>query len=54
MGLGLVYGREKIEDTSSYVRAMVVANEICDEFQAAIEGELNFESSLKSTLSSEI
>jgi C_GCAxxG_C_C family probable redox protein len=54
MGLGLVDGRENIEDTSSYVRAMAVANEICDEFQTALEAEFNFKLPLKSTLCSEI
>jgi hypothetical protein len=54
MALGLVGGRESIEDTEQYAAAMVVANEICDLFQEGLEREFNFSSPLKSTLCQEI
>jgi C_GCAxxG_C_C family probable redox protein len=54
MGLGLVSGREKIEDTPQYVQAMGLANEICDRFQRRLEEEFGFEEPLCSTLCSEI
>jgi C_GCAxxG_C_C family probable redox protein len=54
MGLGLVSGREEIEDTPQYVQAMGLANEICDRFQRRLEEEFGFEEPLDSTLCSEI
>jgi len=54
MGLGLVSGREEIEDTPQYVQAMGLANEICDGFQRRLEEEFGFEEPLESTLCSEI
>ena len=54
MGLGLVSGREEIEDTPPYVQAMGLANEICDRFQRRLEEEFGFEEPLDSTLCSEI
>lgn len=54
MGLGLVSGREEIEDTPQYVQAMGLANEICDRFQRRLEEEFGFEEPLESTLCSEI
>jgi C_GCAxxG_C_C family probable redox protein len=54
MGLGLVSGREEIEDTPQYVQAMGLANEICDGFQRRLEEEFGFEEPLDSTLCSEI
>jgi C_GCAxxG_C_C family probable redox protein len=54
MGLGLVSGREEIEDTPRYVQAMGLASEICDRFQRRLEEEFGFEEPLDSTLCSEI
>lgn len=54
MALGLAYGRDRIEDTPAYVRAMAVANEISDDFQMALEEEFGFPDHLSSTLCSEI
>lgn len=54
MALGLVWGRERIEDTDQYAAAMGIANEICDLFQESLEREFNFSSPLKSTLCQEI
>lgn len=54
MALGLVMGRERIEDTEQYVKAMGAANEVCDLFQEALEKEFNFPTALKSTLCQEI
>ncbi len=54
MGLGLVSGREEIEDTSQYTYAMGLADEICDRFQQRLEEEFGFEMPLESTLCSEI
>ena len=54
MALGLVSGRRRIEDTPSYVSAMAVADEICDEFQRKLEEEFGFPEPLESTLCVEI
>lgn len=54
MGLGLVSGREEIEDTPQYTYAMGLADEICDRFQQRLEEEFGFEMPLESTLCSEI
>lgn len=54
LALGLVHGRSMIEDTPSYVAAVAVADEICDEFQRKLEEEFGFSMPLESTLCSEI
>lgn len=54
MALGLVMGRENIEDTSKYVEAMGPANEIADEFMDRLEIEFNFDEPLNSTLCRDI
>lgn len=54
MALGLVGGRENIEDTDQYVAAMGIANEICELFQESLEREFKFKSPLTSTLCREI
>ena len=54
MALGLVSGRRRIEDTPSYVSAMAVADEMCDEFQRRLEEEFGFPEPLESTLCAEI
>jgi len=54
MALGLVAGRERIEDFEKYVHATNIANEICNEFQRRLEEEFEFSEPLESTLCSEI
>ncbi|MFQ6053050.1 MAG: C-GCAxxG-C-C family (seleno)protein, partial [Candidatus Bathyarchaeia archaeon] len=54
MALGLVAGREKLEDYDRYASATKIANEICDEFQRGLEREFGFPEPLESTLCSEI
>jgi C_GCAxxG_C_C family probable redox protein len=54
MGLGLVSGRERIEDTPKYVHAMDLANEIRDRFKRRLEEEFGFEEPLDSTLCNDI
>jgi C_GCAxxG_C_C family probable redox protein len=54
LALGVVHGRSRIEDTPSYVAAMAVADEICDEFQRKLKEEFGFNEPLESTLCSEI
>jgi C_GCAxxG_C_C family probable redox protein len=54
LALGVVHGRSRIEDTPSYVAAVAVADEICDEFQRKLEEEFGFSQPLESTLCSEI
>lgn len=54
MALGLIAGRERIEDTERYSQAMKTADEICGEFQGRLESEFGFTEPLKSTLCSEI
>ncbi len=54
MALGLVCGRERMEETEKYVRAMELADRICGEFQLRLEREFSFKDPLRSTLCSEI
>jgi len=54
MALGLARGRERIEDTPSYVEAMRIGNEICDAFQRRVAEEFGFPEPLTSTLCTEI
>jgi len=54
MALGLISGREKIEDTEQYNRAMNIAIEISDEFQRRLQTEFGFKEPLKSTLCREL
>jgi len=54
MALGLVSGRRRIEDTPSYVGAMAVADEMCDEFQRRLEEGFSLPEPLESTLCAEI
>ncbi len=54
MALGLVAGREQMEDRPSYVRATGIADEICDGFQEKLREEFGFEEPLISTLCIEI
>ncbi|MFB0557948.1 MAG: C-GCAxxG-C-C family (seleno)protein [Candidatus Bathyarchaeia archaeon] len=54
MALGLVRGRERIQDTERYVEAMGLADVISEEFQNRLEKEFNFSDPLESTLCKEI
>jgi len=54
MALGLVSGRERIEDTQQYVHAVGVADEVCDDFQRRLEQEFGFDEPLRSTLCRDI
>ncbi len=54
MALGLVKGREKIEETEAYVQATAIADEICDDFQLRLAEEFEFDEPLRSTLCKEI
>ncbi|MFP3951732.1 MAG: C-GCAxxG-C-C family (seleno)protein [Candidatus Bathyarchaeia archaeon] len=54
MALGLVKGRENIEDTSTYVEAMGPANDIADEFMSRLDREFDFDEPLNTTLCRDI
>lgn len=54
MALGLAYGRSRIEDTSQYVKACKVADDICRDFQKQLEKEFGFKEPLGSILCREI
>jgi C_GCAxxG_C_C family probable redox protein len=54
MALGMVSGRERMEDYDSYAQATNIANEMCVEFQRKLEGEFGFEDPLESTLCRDI
>jgi hypothetical protein len=54
MALGLVRGRERMEDTPVYVAAMADADRLCDEFQRRLGEEFGFEEPLSSMLCREI
>jgi C_GCAxxG_C_C family probable redox protein len=54
MALGLVIGREEIENTEQYRNAMKPATEICERFMGALRVEFEFDKELKSTLCEEI
>jgi len=54
MALGMVAGRDRIENTEQYVRAVKIADEICDEFQRKLGEEFGFSEPLESTLCREI
>jgi len=54
MALGLVMGRDKMEETDQYVRAVGVAFEVCEKFKTALKVEFSFDKELKSTLCKEI
>lgn len=54
MALGLVVGRERIENTEQYVKAIGIANEICEQFQSSLEEEFTFSNALETTLCREI
>lgn len=54
MALGLVCGRDRMEDTERYLRAVELADGICREFQLRLEREFGLEEPLRSTLCNEI
>jgi len=54
MALGLVRGRERMEDYEQYARATAIANEICDEFRRRLQEEFGFSEPLESTLCRDI
>ena len=54
LALGLVIGREKIEDTKRYVEAMEPSSEIIDRFKEEVKNQFGFKEELKSTLCEEI
>jgi C_GCAxxG_C_C family probable redox protein len=54
MSLGLVMGRDRMEDTDQYVRAVGVASEICEKFKRALKVEFRFDEEVQSTLCKEI
>jgi C_GCAxxG_C_C family probable redox protein len=54
MALGLVIGREQMEDTPQYRVAVIQANEVCNQFQKALKHEFRFREDLKSTLCCDI
>lgn len=54
MALGLVMGRETMEDTPQYRATMNPANDLCQRFQTALQTEFHFPGKLKSTLCRDI
>jgi C_GCAxxG_C_C family probable redox protein len=54
MALGLVMGREQMEDTPQYQAAIIQANEVCTQFQKALTQEFRLSEELKSTLCCDI
>ena len=54
MALGLIIGRESMEDTETYRRAMSTADEVSDRFKQELQQQYGFSWELKSTLCPEI
>ena len=54
MGLGLVIGREKMEDIDTYQKAMDIADEISQKFKEELQKQFGFRQELKTTLCKEI
>ncbi|MBA7580745.1 hypothetical protein ES708_22639 [subsurface metagenome] len=54
MGLGLVIGREKMEDTNTYHKALSVSDEISDRFKEELQKQFGLNPELQSTLCTEI
>ena len=54
MALGLAVGRERMEDTPTYRRAMEPAQEVCQRFQEELQAQFGFEAPLESTLCREV
>lgn len=54
MALGLAMGRERMEDTGQYRRAMVPAMEVGRRFQQELQAQFGFSAPLETTLCREI
>jgi len=54
MALGLVVGRERIEDTEQYRKAMEPARDVCERFKEALRVKFGFGGELRSTLCRDI
>jgi len=54
MGLGLVIGRERMEDTDTYQQAMLISNEISSRFKEELQKQFDLRQELKSTFCKEI
>lgn len=54
MALGLVIGREKMEDKDAYVKTIDIVNKIRERFKNELKEEFNFKRALRSTLCREI
>lgn len=54
MALGLVVGRERIEDIDQHEEAIAVADEIRERFKAEMGSQFGFEEGLRTTLCQEI
>ena len=54
MGLGLVFGRERIEDRDKYGEAMEFSMEISNRFREEMQKQFGFDKELKSTLCPDI
>lgn len=50
LALGLVIGRERMEDFDAYQRAMKVGGEVRDKFMKELEGQFGFKEKLESTI----
>jgi C_GCAxxG_C_C family probable redox protein len=50
LALGLVAGREKMEDFDAYQRAMTLANEVRDKFMKELKAQFGFQKEPESTL----
>ena len=54
MALGLIIGRERMEDTDAYLKAMVIQREVSQRFKEELKNQFGFRQELKSTLCNEI
>ena len=54
MGLGLVIGRERMEDTDKYQEAMEVSRDVSDRFKEELQKQFGFHQELKTTLCKDI
>lgn len=54
MALGIVVGREKLEDTEKYSKAMEISQDIIERFKKEMQGHFGFTEALESTLCSHI
>jgi C_GCAxxG_C_C family probable redox protein len=50
MAVGLIEGRERIQDTAVYAKACADADQLATEFQSRLEKEFGFKEQLKTTL----